>query len=334
LTREAWLCAALASANPLVTLSSFCPEAPVGISMLIPDQLRGRKALHLLLPTWTLESGNAEELAGHIAAAQRELKNNHYVVLANTHTEAWLLAGLGIPVIQTSELSFVDEQVFRLRTPPNSNGKEFDAVYLARLDPYKQHELAQHIESLLLIYDYSLNEGRDSYAILKQLIPGAHFLNHELGKGAYTKLSPEVVCSYLNNCRVGLCLSAEEGAMKATMEYLLCGLPVVSVPNLGGRDRFLMPPYSIEAEDNPDAVAFAVRQLIERNLDPRILRDHILRLVRYERHNFLLAINQIVKRVLGTDPGFDSCAALINAKRGFLPASHLVKSLVTGITAG
>lgn len=38
--------------------------------------------------------------------------------------------------------------------------------------------------------------------------------------------------------RCGLILSAEEGACFAAMEYLLCGLPVVTTPNIGGRDEF------------------------------------------------------------------------------------------------
>lgn len=334
MNKEAWLSAEIISKDPLVTLSSCCPEAPVGISTLIPERFRGHKALHLLVPTWSLESDGTEKLAADIAAAQKELAENSYIVMANTNLETCLLSTLGVPVIQTSGLIFVDERVFGLRTPPNGNGKEFDAVYLARLDPYKRHELARNIESLLLIYDYTLDKSRDSYAILKQLIPGGRFLNHELGKGTYTKQSPEVVCAHLNNCRAGLCLSALEGTTRASMEYLLCGLPVVSVPNEGSRDRFLMPPYSIEAEDDPDAIAFALRQLIERNLDPRVLRDHILRLIRFERHNFLLELNKIVKKLMGVDPEFDSCAAIIKAKRSFLPASVLIRSLSTGTTAG
>ncbi len=44
------------------------------------------------------------------------------------------------------------------------------------------------------------------------------------------------VARKLNACRVGMCLSETEGAMFAAVEYLLCGLPVVSTPSQGGRD--------------------------------------------------------------------------------------------------
>jgi glycosyltransferase involved in cell wall biosynthesis len=301
--------------------------------MLAPGQFHGRNALHLIRPTWSLESTVVEKLAADIAAAQETLKGNNFIVLANTNLEVLLLSSLGVPVIQTSALMFIDEQVFRPQPPGNSTGIEFAAVYLARLDKYKRHELARNIESLLLIYDYTLDESRDSYAILKQLIPGSRFLNHELGKGSFIRLSPDIVSRYLSKCRVGLCLSELEGMTKASMEYLLCGLPVVSVPNVGGRDRFLMPPYSIETEDNPEAIAFAVQELINRNINQKVLRDHTLHLLRFERHNFLLELNKIVKKLMGIDPGFDSCAPFINAQRGFLPASHLVKNIVTGIAA-
>jgi len=327
MSEEAWLNAALLHKDPLITFSSFCPEAPVGIAMLAPERFQGCKVLHLIRPTWSLESGGTEKLAADIAAAREPLKDNHFIVLANTNLETLLLARLGVPVIQVSALMFIDEQVFRPQQPENTAGVEYDAVYLARLDPYKRHELSRNIESLLLIYDFTLDKTLNTFTRLKGLLPRARFLNHELGNGSYARLPPKIVSRYMNTCRVGLCLSAVEGMTKASMEYLLCGLPIVSVPNEGGRDRFLMSPYSIEAEDSPEAIANAVQELISRSLDKKILRGHILHLLRFERHNFLLELNKIVKRLMGVDPRFNSCAAFIDAQKCFLPASHLLKHL-------
>jgi len=54
--------------------------------------------------------------------------------------------------------------------------------------------------------------------------------------------------------KVGLCLSKKEGAMFASIEYLLCGLPIVSTRSVGGRDEFFTDKNCIFAEDNAESV--------------------------------------------------------------------------------
>ncbi|WP_164127899.1 glycosyltransferase, partial [Stenotrophomonas maltophilia] len=66
--------------------------------------------------------------------------------------------------------------------------------------------------------------------------------------GLTARLTPEAVNRVYNQAAVGLCLSAVEGAMCASMEYLMAGLPVVSTPSVGGRDVYFDPDYCIIAE--------------------------------------------------------------------------------------
>jgi hypothetical protein len=63
----------------------------------------------------------------------------------------------------------------------------------------------------------------------------------------------------INKAHVGLCLSAEEGAMFVSAEYLLCGIPVVSTRNKGGRDVMFTPEHVFIADDTPESVAHGGR---------------------------------------------------------------------------
>lgn len=58
------------------------------------------------------------------------------------------------------------------------------------------------------------------------MLAHAHWFNHE--GSACEWLDSEELNRCLNQCRLGLCLSAVEGPMYASIEYLLAGLPVVS----------------------------------------------------------------------------------------------------------
>jgi glycosyltransferase involved in cell wall biosynthesis len=70
--------------------------------------------------------------------------------------------------------------------------------------------------------------------------------------------------------------------MFASIEYLLCGLPVVTTRSIGGRDVFFDPAYVEWVEDDPEAVAQGVRNLIARAPEPEFIRARTL--ARMEEH--------------------------------------------------
>jgi hypothetical protein len=104
---------------------------------------------------------------------------------------------------------------------------------------------------------------------------------------------PGSTLGWLARSHVGLCLSAVEGHMQACTEYLLCGLPVVSIPNKGARDLVLDPAYSIEAEPTPAAVAAAVQALKARQLDPHRIRAAAIAKLKPNRMRLLQLIAMI-----------------------------------------
>jgi glycosyltransferase involved in cell wall biosynthesis len=151
--------------------------------------------------------------------------------------------------------------------------KCFDAVYNARMAEFKRHELANEIQSLLIIGGTVTPEDSDEYFLrMKSILPTATF-TYDCEKGM---LNEQQVNRLLNQSKVGLCLSACEGAMYAAVEYLLCGLPVVSTVSLGGRDTWFDPRFTRIVADNPQQIAAAVRDLIERKLCPHMIRSETL----------------------------------------------------------
>ena len=78
-----------------------------------------------------------------------------------------------------------------------------------------------------------------------------------------------------NMSKIGLCLSKNEGAMYSSIEYLLCGLPVVSTKNTGGRDEFFTDKNCIFAEDNPESVKDCVNKWL--NNYPSLKERHKIR---------------------------------------------------------
>jgi hypothetical protein len=64
-------------------------------------------------------------------------------------------------------------------------------------------------------------------------------------------------------------LSDIEAQNWATIEYLLAGLPVVTTPSIGGRDRWLTPDNSIIVPDTPTRVAAAATYAAKLGRDSR-----------------------------------------------------------------
>ncbi len=303
---DIFVAGSVVSVDPIVTVSKCTERLPSGIAGLCPDVFEDQPALHLLSPTWTLErDGDVAQIAYAVADIAKKLPRSRFVVVTSTEFEAYLLSCEGIPSMLASTLIFVDERTL-IPKQPASGQKIFDAVYNARFEPFKRHELAQDIESLVFVYDHLAPNDTAYFEEMRALFPNAMFHNHAAGRGEYRKLSIEDVCDVSAHAQVGLCLSSEEGAMRASMEYALCGLPIVSTRSTGGRDRYFVGPHVYVAEEDPASVAAGVSHLIGQNLNKMQVRNHVAHMLAFDRHNFILSLNKLVKSLLGTDDCFES----------------------------
>lgn len=174
---------------------------------------------------------------------------------------------------------FVDGDGFR---PDDANaGKLYDAVMIARYDWHnddqiKRHFLASDVPRLALLdpgYGSSSTYYRDFYVNK----PNCTFANSaRLGRGEVTRILRQSHC--------GLILSSLEGVCRASSEYLLCGLPVVSTASVGGRDVWYDDYNSIIVDDDAAAVADAVMHFVNNPRDPwRIRSDYLRRAARFRQ---------------------------------------------------
>lgn len=88
--------------------------------------------------------------------------------------------------------------------------------------------------------------------------------------------------------------------MRASMEYLLAGLPIVSTRSVGGRERYFGTAYTRVVAPNPDAVAAAVADLRNQHLDRNAIRAHVSQILAFERHNLLLTLNRHIRKSFST----------------------------------
>lgn len=218
-----------------------------------------------------------------------------------TPNEQKMFEGAGVtPCHFINKNALIDERQYRIHPEV---AKDFDAVHNGQLAPYKRHELAKQIQSLSLIVYRHNSIGRteevDEYAkLIQQKLKHAAWLNDD---GKF--IAPADISSYLNRARIGLCLSAEEGPMAACMEYFLSGLAVVSTRSLGGREVFFDDEYVRVVDDDPDAVACAVRELADANICPRTIREKTLQKMQIHRERFITLVNAVLKKAGGT-PNF------------------------------
>ncbi len=96
--------------------------------------------------------------------------------------------------------------------------KEYDFIFNGGYE--KNQEILQNIDNLCL-----LNK--------RSQVPKVNckYWNKE-------KLTHEEVNKFINKSKIGLMITPIEGASWASMEYLMCGIPVISCKSKGGRDIF------------------------------------------------------------------------------------------------
>jgi glycosyltransferase involved in cell wall biosynthesis len=303
------------SRDPLILIGAVETKMHLGPATAISPILKGRAFWLLLKLHFSAESAKASaRIVADYRRHAHEYPEHRIIYLCNTARELFLLQQCNVPSILCNHNTFVCEKTFNVQ---GHQTKEFDAIYNARPAPYKRHELCRDVPRVGLIYYEPHPEDVAYFAHLKDQLPNAVFVNelearratsHMLNpkvrafiietftKNNYIALPPNVVAQYCNRAHVGLCLSAIEGAMYASIEYLLCGLPVVSTINRGGRDFFFDPEFCITVPPDPAAVAKAVEELRRRKISPEHIREKTLQKILLERNKFLEFVQAIYQQ--------------------------------------
>lgn len=241
--------------------------------------------------SWDMDPPKAIERLASKDAKRRKLFRRHRMhYLACTERQLEQLSASGISTVLCSNTALVDEARYY---PIPGAVKHHDAIYDARLSPFKRHHLAEEVQGLALLTAPSNDPEDAPYAAdIRRRLAHAHWCNPPFD-AEYRSFGPEEVNREINGARVGLCLSATEGGMYASMQYLMAGLPVVSTPSVGGRDLFYHPDYALIVESTPTAVADGVRRMAKCAISPLEIRERTLEKVRQHRANLIALVDRI-----------------------------------------
>ena len=286
------------SRAPLITVGkrSHFHASPVGIGPLACAVHPGGPSLHFVFLAWSHESDEAaQSCARDVAAAFSPFPSAKVVMLANTAAEAQALQRAGLEAEVVNQLLAVDENRF-VPVRPDADFPSCTAVYVAGLEPYKRHDLAVEVQGLRLLY---WQPSASNLAETRKLLPEADFANHRIGGGPHVLAIGARYCAAVQSARVGLCLSDTEGPMRASIEYGLLGLPVVTTSALGGRLEFLDPAHSRIVPFQADAVATAVEELARNRAAPEVVRAATLARLAQERARFARVAEAWAKRMFG-----------------------------------
>ncbi|MGH7122831.1 MAG: hypothetical protein ACREFI_00565, partial [Stellaceae bacterium] len=246
------------------------------------------RACHILArPSWHLAS-----LAPMIAHIDRWLRLAHptakLVSMVTTEADERHIASLGVNAIRAHNLAFVDEHVFY---PESGVAKLYDAVHSGQTKRFKRHELAYGVPNLALI-TYAEGGNTERVRDLARHYRHLGYVNYSEADGCKS-LDGDGIRYILNRARCGLALSELEGPHNASMEYFLCGLPLVTTPAVGGREAMYDPRHVTIVEPQPEAVEAAVAAYRLRAPDPTEIRASALAKAREHRARLISWLSNV-----------------------------------------
>lgn len=214
-----------------------------------------------------------------IDAFQVRLENVH--IMSNEEKLIPHIRKCGFKAHFINKNCFLDENIFQI----GNEDKIYNAVLNARPEKWKNHHLATAVPDLALIEGYCFDE---SQRVDLSKIPHKYKNNK--------RLKPREVSQVLQRSRVGLSLSFVEGQCQSSSEYLLCGLPVVSVRSRGGRDVWYDDYNSAICDPTPEDVWRSTRTLIKRKPDPDIIRNNHINLSHQFRNRLIGVLIDVARQ--------------------------------------
>lgn len=233
----------------------------------------------------------AAELAGHVAAFCADAPGTRVIALGNSARECDSLRAAGVEARFIHQNCFLDERRYR----PMGRRRPFDAVYIARFTPCKRHELVppEMAPRLLLLGCFTYDAER-AYA---DMVHARYAAARMVGEFSGARVS-----EYLGQAKCGLVLSAREGASFCSSEYLMCGLPVVDTPALGGRSVLYPEEYVRYVDSTSDAVGEGIGHWVRNRPDPWKVRAAWLAKARPHREAFAQLMRELTGCAHGHPP--------------------------------
>jgi hypothetical protein len=277
--------------DPLVCVSYLRPTSKTAFGVIAA--IAKGKPFHILAPPqWRMSDqlNEALELKAWLASEHPQAT---LTIMTATQADAAMVTAAGLNAIWASHTALVDERAFYVEPDVE---KIYDAAHTANSRAWKRHDLAYGVPNLALV-TYSWDGGGLSYDELIGNYKSLDYINYSERDGP-RNLDPSGVRGVLGRARCGLVLSALEGANNASMEYFLCGLPLVTTPSEGGREEMYDPRHVTIVEPTAEAVEAAVAAYRSRAPDPFEIRASALAKARAHRARLLAWLSEVVGRNL------------------------------------
>lgn len=258
-----------------------------------PELLNFDQPMSVIVGFLTNRHEHHEQCLQWLRDRKLKFKNHHYEVLCDTEDLTNWFISQGQSANFINENSFHDEKVFNILECE----KVYPLVYVAAADHYKNLWLLKEIEYDCLwicgrITDEELHDRVKAYP--KVFMPEK------------PRLSKLEIVEALNRSMFGLCLSRQEASMRASCEYVLCGLPVINVQTTGGRysanscgrETLLDSRHIITVNDvSQRALNVAVKDALGVNFDARLIRKSYLEKRKPHRLRFIECLNRCAKHL-------------------------------------
>ena len=276
------------SKKPLIITTVWDLWEYHGTKKVFSKKYGDKKAFFLFFFWWSVENiFTVNYIQLQYKRYRKKFPKHNLVFLCNTKKQHELFQRNNLPSIYCNQNSFIDEKIFTMLKLK----KKYDAIYNAQMAPFKRHRLASKIDNLALItYFDGVKSKKSYYKKTKKLLPKAKWIHQS---SLEKQISSEKVVKYLNQSKIGLCLSALEGSMYASIEYLLCGLPVISTKSRGGRDVFINKKYVKIVKANPNEVKKAVYQMINKKIPAKYIRNNTIKKMLPHRNRFISLVKDI-----------------------------------------
>ena len=202
-----------------------------------------------------------------------DYKNVKIIFLVNDKIGLDITNKLGYSSILCSKNCFIDERIFFIK----DISKKYDALMISQLMNFKNIEFSKKIKNLYIATYADRNK------------PHLYDFRPEV-KHAKTNdklLSCGEMNILINESSVGLSLSTSEGQNRATVEYSLCGLPIISPLSTGGRDLFYNK-YTKIVELDSSVIENEMKNILNEydSVDRNYIRKNTLDIITEHRQRF------------------------------------------------
>jgi len=199
-------------------------------------------------------------------------------------------------VVLAGHNAFINENVFKI----NNKQKKYDMVINSSFTKLKNLQLTNLIKNKVYIgYKCGSLEEFNECVPKDGYIP--NFENRERNINNHNWVGESDIIGFYNESYVGGIFSNAEGGCYSSSEYLVCGLPVISVKCKGGREYWYNKENSIICKNDPleikNAVELAKKKLKNGEFNPIKIRNKHIEMQNIIRKNLTNKVVEVYNKI-------------------------------------